>query len=171
MPPLSTPRTRRRFGEVAAAIGLTAALWGPIGPAEAGASAGSAANFKRGPAQGISVGSKLGRGPAAAELNLLEGSVAERLSTCSPSTYSTSFTTRLASGWTSLNARSSPCTSASVTGTWTSGVTFSVNRYTSGGTNICRGSSYGYGSSYWYRTSRGWVWSGATTSPIWNTGC
>jgi hypothetical protein len=176
MPLLTSSRAPRRLGGLIAAVGLTGALWGPIEPAEAGASAGSAAKpahatFKPGRAQVVTVGNLLGSGPAAAGIRTLEPiGAAQRVGTCNPSTYGTSFTTTLGSGWSTLNARSAPCTSASANSTWTGG-TFRVTAYTPGGTSICRGGSYGYGSSYWYRTSKGWVWSGGTSDPIWNTNC
>lgn len=170
MPPLTTSRSRRRLGEFVATVGFVGAMWGPVGSAEAGVSADSAATFKRGAAHGVSLGSKLGKGPAAAELKLIDVPVAERLGICDPPTYGTSFTTSLGSGWSSLTARARPCTSGSYQGAWTGG-TFKVTSYTSGGQNICRGGSSSAGSSYWYKTSKGWVWSGGTSSPIWNTNC
>ncbi|MBO9533100.1 MAG: hypothetical protein J7513_09030 [Solirubrobacteraceae bacterium] len=145
-------------------------MWGPVGSAEAGVSAGSAGTFKKGSAHGVSIGSKLGKGPAATELNLIDGAVAQRLGSCSPSTYGTSFTTTLGSGWSSLAARSQTCTSGSLLSYWTGG-SFKVTSYTAGGQNICRGGSYSYGSSWWYKTSKGWVWSGGTSNPVWNTNC
>lgn len=171
MPPLSTPRSRRRLGEFAATIGLVGVMWGPVGSAEAGVSAGSTATFKKGAAHGVSIGSKLGKGPGAAGLRLIDGGgVADRLGICNPPTYGTSFSTRLGSTWTSLTARSAPCSSGASQGAWNGG-SFKVTAYAASGQFICRGTTYGYGSSYWYRTSKGWVWSGGTSDPIWNSNC
>ena len=48
------------------------------------------------------------------------------------------------------------------------GTGFSPNGWnTDNGEFICRGSSYGYGTAYWYKTSRGWIWAGATADAIW----
>jgi hypothetical protein len=179
MPPLITPRTRRRFGEIVVAVGLAGALWGPVGSAEAGVSAdpaadatfasGSAAKtLTSGPASNaVTTGSLVGKGAAALKLDALQLPTAQRSAACSPSWWASSGSTRLGGGWTTLNARAQPCTSATVNDTWLSGTTFSIYGYTDSGTFICRGTSYAYGTAYWYKTSRGWVWSGATANPIW----
>lgn len=171
MPPLNTPRRyRRRFGEVVAVVGLAGAMWGPVGSAEAGVSAGPAANasFKATPGKSVTVGSLLGTGPASAKLDVLQGPIAQRFA-CSPSWWSSTGSTRLAAGWSTVNARSQPCTSASVNSTWGFNTTIPVQGYTNNGSFICRGTSYGYGTAYWYKTSRGWIWTGATAHPIWQT--
>lgn len=172
MPPLNTRRSRRRTWGLVATAGLAGALWGPVGPAEAGVSAGSTATASFGTSSGasaVTTGSLIGTGPATKKLTVLQAPTAQRLS-CSPTTYTTSFTTSLGSGWSSLAARSQPCTGSSANGTWGSG-SFKVTAYTSNGEFICRGGSYGYGSSYWYKTSKGWSWSGGTSDPIWNRNC
>jgi hypothetical protein len=175
MPPLNTPRRyRRRFGEVVAVVGLAGAMWGPVGSAEAGVSAGSAAkptakaSFTATPGKSVTVGSLLGTGPASAKLDVLQGPIAQRFA-CSPSWWGTTGSTRLAAGWSTVNARSQPCTSASVNSTWGFNTTIPVQGYTNNGSFICRGTSYGYGTAYWYKTSRGWIWTGATANPIWQT--
>lgn len=95
---------------------------------------------------------------------------ARRLAGCGGSLYGGGFSTQLASTWTLLAARSAACTSASQTGSYGSGIRFNVSRETNGQA-ICRGQTYGYGSSIWFKTARGYVWSGGTTNPRWNTRC
>lgn len=171
MPPLITPRTRRRIGEIVVAAGLVGALWGPVGSAEAGVSAGSAASaqFSSSGANAKTTGALVGTGRSAAKLSILEGPVAQRFGTCSaPVWYSDNGYAGLGPGWTSLVARSTPCTSSTATGNWAYPSTFLIYGWTREGTFICRGGTYGYGSSTWYKTSRGWVWSGGTSKPIWD---
>lgn len=85
--------------------------------------------------------------------------------------YGGGFTTSLGGGWSSLAARSEPCRAAPSRGTWHTGQTFWVSRETRG-EFICRGRyTYGYGSSIWYRTRKGWSWSGGTSNPQWNQRC
>lgn len=171
MPPLNSPRRmRRRLGEIVALAGLAGALWGPVGSAEAGVSAGSAANarFSPSPGKAVTLGSQLGTGPGAKDLGILKGPLAERFAGCDAGTFTTSFYTKLAPTWTGLYARSKPCTSATPTGTWGSNQTMYVSRYTAGGQFICRGGTYGYGTAYWYLTSKGWVWAGGTVDPAWD---
>lgn len=171
MPPLITPRTRRRFGELVVAVCLAGALWGPVGSAEAGVSAGSAASakFAGGSAKSRSVttGSLLGTGRAAAGIDALQAPVAQRYA-CNPSWWLDSFYVGLGSGWSSLTARYQPCTSSYQTGTWYMGSSIYVSGWTDNGTFICRGGTYGYGTAVWYRTARGWIWAGGTTSPMWD---
>ncbi len=171
MPPLITPRTRRRIGEIVVAAGLVGALWGPVGSAEAGVSAGSAASaqFTASGANAKTAGSLVGTGRSATKISILEGPVAERFGTCSqPTWYSANYYLTLGSGWTTLVARQGPCTSMAQTGTWNMGNSFLAQGWTRDGTFICRGGTYGYGSAVWYKTSRGWVWSGGTSQPVWD---
>jgi hypothetical protein len=160
MPPLTTARSRRRFGELVAVVGMAGTLWGPVGSAEAGVSAGSTAKatFSSGAAHAASPGALVGAGPAADQARIIDGPVANRLACPSFSQNPTSFTTKLGNGFTSLAARSCPFTSYGGT-TWPSGVTFTVTAWTDDGTKICRGGTYQTASSRWYKTSRGWVWS------------
>lgn len=168
MPPLITPRTRRRIGELVVAAGLAGALWGPVGSAEAGVSAGSAASAHFGTAKANTTGSLVGTGRSASKISILEGPVAERFGCSSPTWYTANYYLTLGSGWSTLVARSTPCTSSTQTGTWAMGNTFLASGWTTEGTFICRGGTYGYGSSTWYKTSRGWVWSGGTNQPVWD---
>jgi hypothetical protein len=81
------------------------------------------------------------------------------------------FNTYLGSGWTSLTARTGPCTSASGTGAWTTGEQIWVSTETHG-QFICRGSlTYGYGSDVWFSTPCGWAWSGGTNDARWGGSC
>jgi hypothetical protein len=84
------------------------------------------------------------------------------------------FATNLGSGWTSLAARSGPCTAAVAGGAWGVGSRFDVSRETHG-QFICRGRiQFGYGTDVWFKTSRGWAWSGGTADARWhdpNHGC
>lgn len=169
MPPLITPRTRRRFGELVVAAGLAGALWGPVGSAEAGVSAGSTANarFHANAAKSITTGSLIGTGRGASTIDALQGPVAQRYA-CNPSWWSDSFYVTLGSTWSSLTARQQPCTSSTATGVWYMGSSIYVSGWTDNGTFICRGGTYGYGTAVWYRTSRGWIWAGGTSSPMWD---
>ncbi len=171
MPPLITPRTRRRIGELVVAAGLAGALWGPVGSAEAGVSAGSAASaqFSASGGSAKTAGSLVGTGKAAKGTALLGGPIAERFANCTnPNWYTAGYYMTLGPGWSTLVARSGPCTSQTQTGYWSMNQTFLATGVTGEGTFICRGGSYGYGSSAWYKTNRGWVWSGGTSRPIWD---
>lgn len=85
--------------------------------------------------------------------------------------YGGGFNTNLGSGWTSLAARNGPCRAARSNGSWGTGSRFYVERETNQGEVICRGRLDGRASSVWYRTSKGWSWSGGTADPQWNRGC
>ena len=77
------------------------------------------------------------------------------------------FNTNLGSGWTSLAARNGPCTAAGANGAWGEGALFHVSRETHGGF-ICRGKiTYNYGTDVWFKTSKGWSWSGGTADARW----
>lgn len=104
------------------------------------------------------------------------GAVTAAASCWSWSSQSTSFTTYLGSSWTLLNARSGPSQTCPVTGTWGSGQAMKVTSKTSEGSKIAYSPSRCQNftsavSSVWYKTSKGWVWSGGTTKPVWNTWC
>ncbi|MEH3054847.1 MAG: hypothetical protein PGN13_12725 [Patulibacter minatonensis] len=171
MPLLTKTRSRRRIGELVAVFGALGALWGPVGPAEAGVSAGPPATASIGSSStgnAVTQGSLVGTGKGAKQLEILKDPFeAQRLS-CTPSWYATSLTTQLASSWSSLAARSQPCTSGAGQGTWLDGQSIKVTGYTDDGGFICRGGTYGYGTAAWYKTSKGWIWAGGTTSPRWD---
>jgi hypothetical protein len=77
------------------------------------------------------------------------------------------FRTNLLSGWTSLAARDEPCTGAGANGAWGVGDVFQVSSETHG-QFICRGRrTYGYGTDVWFKTSKGWSWSGGTVDARW----
>ena len=94
---------------------------------------------------------------------------AKRLGICDASLYGGAFTTRLGSGWYSVAARSKPCTASSGSSSWGGGG-IPVSKETTGET-LCRGRSTGDASSIWFKTSRGYIWSGATANPRWNRRC
>jgi hypothetical protein len=98
-----------------------------------------------------------------------------RASNCAPGPqFGGGFRTNLESHWTSLAARDEPCTGAGANGAWGVGDVFSVSRETHG-QFICRGSrTFGYGTDVWFKTSKGWSWSGGTVEARWhdpNHGC
>lgn len=87
--------------------------------------------------------------------------------------------TRLGRDWSSVNCRSCPTIprqnpSQNVVATLRKGNDIFLRMKTYQGLDICRGRSYGYGSSIWFRTSgtQGcWFWSGSTRDADWNTDC
>lgn len=101
-----------------------------------------------------------------------DGDVSAQHHYCAPHfAYGGGFTTSLGAGWSELAARNEPCRAAPWQGSWYTGQTFFVYRETNG-EFICRGRvTYGYGSSIWYQTSKGWSWSGGTSNPQWNASC
>lgn len=78
------------------------------------------------------------------------------------------FNTGLGSGWTSLSVRTGPCTAAPTAGdSHGEGSVWKVNRETHG-LFICRGKmSYNYGTDVWFKDSKGWSWSGGTSTDRW----
>lgn len=85
--------------------------------------------------------------------------------------YGGGFSTSLGSGWSYLAARKGPCRAADSNGGWGTGSRFYVEREAHG-EFICRGRrTYGYGSDVWFRTSKGWSWSGGTSDARWNRSC
>jgi hypothetical protein len=82
------------------------------------------------------------------------------------------FTAYLGPGWSELACRWEPCQSAGVATVFGPTQGFQVDAETEYGQFICRGQSYGYGSSVWYHVVDGcWVWSGGTDRPRWNRSC
>ena len=76
------------------------------------------------------------------------------------------FYSELAAGWQFSSARVRPCRPGRLSGGWTDGARFRVIREVTGEL-ICKGLWFGYGSSTWYETTQGWVWSGATATARW----
>lgn len=185
MPPLTTSRfTRLARGLVAVAVVSVGALGGSVAPAGAGAPAGHTAapvNLTQptdeppptGPyvtdLVGTHTGDPLTPLPEKGKKAKREQR-AQRLASCGGSQYGGGFNSRLGGGWTSLAIRTQACTGSSSVGSYGTSSTFYVSRETSG-EFLCRGRSYGYGSSIWFKTSRGWVWSGGTANPRWNRSC
>lgn len=90
------------------------------------------------------------------------------IDSCHGSTFGGGFRTSLDNHWTSLAARSDACTGAKAKGSWGEGQMFYVSSETHG-QFICRGSmTYGYGTDVWFKTSKGWSWSGGTQDARWN---
>ncbi len=90
---------------------------------------------------------------------------------CPGTAYNTYFTTNVSQAWATLDARSAPCQQySSVTGAYHTGDSMTVVQEDDGGQFICRGRSWGYGTSVWYDTSRGWSWAGGTDTPQWDLG-
>jgi hypothetical protein len=92
------------------------------------------------------------------------------LATCPAAPYGGGFTTSMGAGWSQLVSRSGPCRAATSVGVHTTGQVWTVTRETSG-EFICKGRSFGYGSTIWYSDGRGWSWSGGTSDPRWNKSC
>lgn len=179
MPPLNTPRFKRPArGLLATAAVLFTALSGPVGSAGAGAPAGNTGNVVSATASNAAfsvtpfVTDRLGThaGEALTPLDKKGDASATRLGECDASLYGSAFTTRLGSAWTSLTIRTKPCTGSSSNGSYSSSSSISVSRETAG-EFICRGRTYGYGSSIWFKTSKGYIWSGGTANPRWNRSC
>jgi hypothetical protein len=79
--------------------------------------------------------------------------------------------TTLDSSWSYLAARQAPCRNQTDNGGWRSGDVFEAHA-TGRGEYICRGQlTYGVGSDIWYKTDRGWSWSGGTINAVWYAGC
>jgi hypothetical protein len=76
------------------------------------------------------------------------------------------FYSELSAGWQFSSARVRPCRPGRLSGGWTEGARFRVIREVTGEL-ICKGLWLGYGSSTWYETTQGWVWSGATATARW----
>jgi hypothetical protein len=83
--------------------------------------------------------------------------------------------TYLAASWSELVCRDCPWQGSTIRASFTSHTDPIYISYASeAGQFICRGLSYGYGSSVWYRTSGPigcWFWSGGTVDPVWNEYC
>lgn len=154
------------------------AFSGPVGSAGAGVPAAlptERAQFDEafspiGPLATDQLGTHTGPSLTSPKVHAKGEPTARRLAGCGGTLYGGGFTTQLASTWTLLAARSAACTSATQTGSYGSGIRFTVSRETNG-QGICRGRTYGYGSSIWFKTARGYVWSGGTTNPRWNISC
>ena len=182
MPPLSSPRFNRRArGLVAVAAVFIGAVGGPVGPAGAGApaerSAAATANTTSLTSNSAdlvtpTVTDRLGThtGEILRPLGKKDDPVATRSGICDPSVYGGGFGTGIGSNWSSLAIRSRPCTGSSGVGTYGTTSSIWVERETQG-EFICRGRTYGYGSSIWFRTNRGYIWSGGTDHPRWNRSC
>ena len=179
MPLLTTTRFKRPArGLFATTVVCVGALCGPVGPAGAGAPAGHTGALTSGITSNAAltvtplVTDRLGThvGDALTPLPTKGDETASRLGICDASLYGNGLTTRLGSTWTALAIRSKPCTSASSSGAYGTSGTISVSKETAG-EFICRGRTYGYGSSIWFKTSKGYIWSGGTANPRWNKSC
>lgn len=183
MPPLTYPRKRRLArGLLVAAVGITGALGGPVAPAGAGAPAGhtSAASkvvvsnpgsFTSTPLVTDRLGTHTGELLTLPEFRSSAADpVASKTGECDVSlrTYKEPVATRLGPAWTGLAIRTKPCTSAPSVGLYGTLGSFQVTGWTPG-EFICRGRTYMYGSLVWYKTSRGYVWSGGTNKPVWDS--
>jgi hypothetical protein len=179
MPLLNTPRFKRPSrGLLATAVVFASTLGGPVGLAGAGAPA-SHTGALAGPAMSNAaltvtplVTDRLGThaGEPLTPLGKKGDPTASRAGICDAGLYGGGFNTRLGSSWTSLTIRSRPCTGSSSNGSYGTSSAIYVSRETAG-EFICRGRTYGYGSSIWFRTSRGYIWSGGTANPRWNRSC
>lgn len=180
MPPLTSSRSRRLArGLFAATVSITGALGGPVAPAGAGAPAGHPTAATKGPTVSHSastvtslVTDRLGThsGERLTPPVNLSDPTASRLGACDAALYGSGFITRLGSTWTALAIRKQPCTDGSQVGVYGTLGTITVQRETKG-EFICRGRTYGYGSSVWFKTSKGYIWSGGTAHPRWNQYC
>lgn len=87
------------------------------------------------------------------------------------SEYGGGFNTSLGGGWRELAVRSGPCRAAGANGDgWGTGSRFHVSRETDG-EFICRSRLQGIGTAVWFKTDRGFSWSGGTSDPRWKHGC
>lgn len=84
--------------------------------------------------------------------------------------YGGDFDTSLGGGWSFLAARSGPCRAASGNDGWGTGSRFHVSKEANG-EFICRSRTQGIGSDVWFKTSKGWSWSGGTSDARWHAGC
>lgn len=182
MPPLTSSRQRRLArGLLVTAVGFTGALGGPVAPAGAGAPAGhtsrassvvvsNPASFNATPLVTDRLGTHTGEllTPPPSRSTSSDPS-ASRLGDCDISLVSLgkTLTLKLGPAWTGLAIRTKPCTSAPSVGLYGTLTSFTSSSWTRG-EFICRGRTYGYGSSAWYKTSRGYVWSGGTNTPRWD---
>lgn len=95
----------------------------------------------------------------------------DNVGSCPGNAYEVSFNTNVSQNFSTLDARSAPCQgNSTVTGVYHQGDPMSVLQEDDGAQFICRGRSYGYGTSVWYDTNRGWSWAGGTDDPQWNYG-
>lgn len=86
------------------------------------------------------------------------------------SDYGGGFDTSLGGGWSYLAARSGPCRAAPSNGGWGTGSRFHVERETNG-EFICRSRVQQIGSRVWFKTDKGYSWSGGTDDARWTAGC
>lgn len=87
------------------------------------------------------------------------------------SEYGGGFNTSLGGGWELLAVRSGPCRAGEATGDgWGTGSRFHVSRETNG-EFICRSRLQGIGTAVWFKTDRGFSWSGGTSDARWKSGC
>lgn len=184
MPPLTYPRQRRLArGLFAATVGITGALGGPVASAGAGAPAGhttasasdavvsNPASFAKAPLVTDRLGTHTGELLTLPPLRSTESDpVASKAGECDASLVSLgkTITLRLGPAWTGLAIRTKPCTSGTYVGIYGTLGSFTSSSWTRG-EFICRGRTYGYGSSAWYKTSKGYVWSGGTNTPRWDS--
>lgn len=100
-----------------------------------------------------------------------ESSFARSQGSCgSWSEYGGGFHTSLGGRWTELAARSGPCRAGGANGSWGTGSRFYISRETNG-EFICRSRAQGIGSNVWFKTDKGFSWSGGTNATRWQQGC
>ncbi|CAG8586372.1 24247_t:CDS:1, partial [Racocetra persica] len=85
-----------------------------------------------------------------------------------------SFNTSIANVALKVSALQGPCVEITSTGEYTNRSTFAVSKITSA-EPLCYSDVIGVqdtrGSSVWFLSPLGWIWSGLTTNPNWNLSC
>ncbi|CAG8617866.1 40078_t:CDS:1 [Gigaspora margarita] len=85
-----------------------------------------------------------------------------------------SFNTSIANIALTSSTQKGPCVEITSIGEYSNGSTFPVSQITSA-QPICFSDVAGVqdtrGSSVWYLSPKGWIWSGLTTNPNWNLSC
>ena len=158
-------RTTRRSAAIAAGL-LSVSVFGATAATAAPAQEGSEA------APSVNVTDALGTHRA----GLADGGAVARpaaaatAAACPAHPFGGGFDTSMGAGWTSLTGRDAPCRVANAKGQHNVGEVWRVLRE-SPGEFICRGRSFGYGSTTWSLSDVGWSWSGGTANPVWNKGC
>lgn len=85
--------------------------------------------------------------------------------------YGGGFNTSLGGGWQLLATRSAPCRASESSGDgWGTGSRFFVSREANG-EFICRSRLQGVGTAVWFKTEKGFSWSGGTSDARWKHGC
>lgn len=85
--------------------------------------------------------------------------------------YGGGFNTSLGGGWELLAARSAPCRASESSGDgWGTGSRFLVSREADG-EFICRSRRQQIGTAVWFKTEKGFSWSGGTSNARWKMGC